>query len=208
MTPWHGHHGQSRPFPDNHNPWLVAVPQALNQWAEEQLDYCPSEQYPRTTRVGVRAQRICSTPPAQRTLTCGSSHPADPNRMPRQARWLPRTACTSTWAVTARRATCPHYPRGNIPPSGGHDVHPSGRPPGWRPLGAKRGSGVARAPTPTEPRGHAGDDVVSVHRGGITGAGPERMLGGRGGGRWASAARCAAQLYPTSGHKSARATHT
>ena len=43
-TPWHGHHGPHRPFPDSDAPWQTAVQQCLNQCADEHLHYCRHEQ--------------------------------------------------------------------------------------------------------------------------------------------------------------------
>ena len=45
-TPWHGHHGPHHPFPDNDDPWPMAVRECLNQCADEHLHYCRREQEP------------------------------------------------------------------------------------------------------------------------------------------------------------------
>ena len=45
-TPWHGHHGPRHPFPDNDDPWPMAVRECLNQCTDEHLHYCRREQEP------------------------------------------------------------------------------------------------------------------------------------------------------------------
>ena len=45
-TPWHGHQGPPHPSPGNDGLWPAAVPEYLNQCADEHLQYCGCEQGP------------------------------------------------------------------------------------------------------------------------------------------------------------------
>ena len=45
-TPWHGNHRPHHPFPDNDNPWPMAVQKCLSQCADEHVHYCRCRQQP------------------------------------------------------------------------------------------------------------------------------------------------------------------